>query len=317
MRVKNIIKKMHGLQVRQVFAPGQIFRSEYNDPDIVQELEYVTPDDPRSLDLYVPPFATDPAKEVYMKRATVKDQFINCGLSPVHFTVHTVIARDDIPSSYTLSGILNTGAPATYTYDCSVTTGHLFQQLFKIVKTTRRWLQPGRTMAVKVSRSYSPNKAFTGNYQANQTDWYLTKGQVIKIVVCRGILAYDNGQYNPVDNGNAIGLVPYMVQTYRKYYFSWYTMDDAEPDSNVLITPFFPTVMQANWNTGDDAFFPSYAVAQDNYVNNDVPARPQPVTQTAAPVLSRDNKQAKPSKQTAPTKDTSNVNTAGLKKLKI
>lgn len=279
---------MHGLQVVQTVSPFVLFRRGAADTFMYQLGAAFTLDAPGILNQSIAPFALDPNKEVYMKRCTARLSMVNCGLSPVKVTVIHIVAREDIPESRNLFSILETDAPTYQSYDVSVTSGHMFQSLWKIIKTKRKYLQPGRTMSVNLSRNYSPNKPFTGQYQANNVDWNYVKGNQSKIVIVTPIIGFDNANYNAVTNPQALTPVPFCVQTWLKRYFSYYTMDVADTSSIYTVGTGFPTNV-AGWNSAGTAYFPGYAVAQDNYIGSAVSARPQPVTQTSPPTVTEDD----------------------------
>lgn len=229
--VKNVVKKMHGLNVIQVINTGALNGSATTNSgtDQTRRLNIMDVDSPSNLqDLNI----FDGGRQVYFKRITACREFHNVGATSVRFMNVVVRARKDTPVSGSwpnintmVTQLLNDGIPYTYNY-ASPFTSNKFQKMFKILSTKRKLLRPGRLLKYRV-KAYVPNRPYTEQVEANSDEWLLRRGNKLLLTFTQGVPYFLFNDYTTVNLGNqSCTIVDHL-------YFSYYQMDDVEPTSTI------------------------------------------------------------------------------------
>lgn len=244
-RVKSIIKKMHGLNVLQTgLIPSALLTIGAATGNSQLAQVYVNGlDDPTNISaMYLAFYGSNAAfveRELYTKRWTCTWRFSNVGNMPCYLEVYTFRARTNIPVSQNLLSLLesfsNNSNGQNPGYDdayVSPLTSHEFQQTFKIVSSKTRLLVPGSMVKVRRVSRLMLGKPFTEFYEGATLYNYI-KGNTVLFVRVVGI---PTAAPEEIQTGNPFGacLLPARVLVTFKRYWSWYTMDDAIPNSAVI-----------------------------------------------------------------------------------
>lgn len=239
--VKNVVKKMHGLNTFQLTDSIRFLDSGLITGSQLTAFNYKTPDSPQILGVVMPSLTTDD-QQTYLKRLYVKTTWYNRGPLPCKVRHVWVRCRRDISSdtgtdgTVALAVIMAKNAPsaANVAY-VSNTTGEEFHRFFKILKTTDRIRRPGRAWTTKVKSSISRSRPVTWSNNGNTTLYHFRKGNKLLITWITGM------PFPREDEPLSVQCTgPYDVVAVDHHYCSFYNLDDVTPTS--IVSSVFPAV---------------------------------------------------------------------------
>lgn len=249
--VKNVVKKMHGLNKRQYVDFDSYFNSGIEGGSQQASFAHISPDSPNNLEALVDTLVTNSLSQTYIKRCTAHATLYNVGTLPVHVKVLYVRVRRDVAASAgldhstALANILNFNASPSVSYYnmpfVSNTSSDEFQKTFKMLRSTNRFLRPGRKMDITVKRKFG-NRVLNWVTDADNNQWYWRKGNRIAIWWIHG---FPVSPFNAPTESPGV-LTGYHLTSMLKWYVSYYNMNDVSADSVVkLVVPATrPDVMQ-------------------------------------------------------------------------
>jgi len=228
------VKKMHGLNVEQYTCFGTIDHphahfSHVNVTDPNQGhsalVWYFSPCRTSHL-ARIDPILANVNTEVYMKRCYVSSTVTNHLTVPIIVEVTKLWTRLDLTS---VEDPLVIGQEAAPTWDnayYSITTGHTFQNTFKIMSTKRYTVRGGKSIHVKTSKNKWAG-SITGRVEGDSS-FHIRKNMPYTVIRVYGCPM-------PLPSGpaglNGMCLGPFYASLLQKYYYSYYTMSDAIPTS--------------------------------------------------------------------------------------
>jgi len=245
-RVKGVVKKMHGLNKRQ-YAGFYVPWDQEVQPGSSQYAltQTIVLDSPQGLSQFLPTLfgnTTDDSRytEVYIKKFLGKMMYFNHCNYPCWLEYTYLRSRVDIPAGSTLEQLMSADGPLPYLAYISPFTGNSFQKQFKILKTRKKLIQPGKFCTVKFKKTFYP-KAYTGAVQGNTAKWFALEGNLFLYIRAYGypLLGHDTG-----DNHDFSLLGKIELSRLALSYISYYVMDDVRPDSTVAVQ--IPTPVPVN-----------------------------------------------------------------------
>lgn len=252
--VKNVVKKMHGLntvQTLEISDNTPLVNGYTAGSAITADYCHISPGSSFSLVTHIPQLemeTNENDRQVYIKRGFATIYFTNQSPQNIYFQTLTLRARNDIPNDYgtgtghtmertTLVSMMETG-PGTATVQdpyLSCTFGNFFQKNFKILKNKVKQVRPGKTWSV--AASFKPSNKPLTPQMLDQTRAVFRRGTIIKFFRVWGIPYFD-------PNESFHSVTPYIVSSVTKYYYSYYLMDDVIPSkaSSTFLTITRPSI---------------------------------------------------------------------------
>lgn len=264
-RVKQVVKKMHGLNTYHSVIYLQPTSWNYETGTPYHAVSYIfNISSPADLLSNIPAMVDTDDLQFYIKRLYSKSTFTNVSLHGVMMEVTTLVARNDIRVGQTINSIASTdvtgytnGLGALQVPYASWALSDSFKKNFKILASKKRILKPGqlKTVTCKVQKSYL-RKPVSANVEGDSIGYNYREGNIIKVVRFYGLPT--NWLSSGIDNG--VGLTPVVVRAIQTRYASYYRMDDAKPDAQIAYPNQFTTSSASNnatWN-------PTYATIAYN-----------------------------------------------------
>lgn len=247
--VQAVVKKMHGLQTFQKYeylAPLQ--RGLDAGSSIGTGFEVFGVDDPSTLVECLFKSETNTTREYYIKRHYIQLTLTNPFPTPMMCEFTWLRARQSIPVSPTWTDLPT--AIYTIVYDqngqggqlmpwISPYSGPTLHKWFKIIKTRKRIMKPGKPYFVKLQSSPSTRKRPLQVATEGDTQTYLLmRGQRVLIIRPYGLPSLVAGGNEDYPNNTTLN--EWALSLTRRTYTSWYNMD-VDFDSNSV--DFVPSEM--------------------------------------------------------------------------
>lgn len=237
---------MHGLNTVQTcdYIPS---RTQNNDSSQTQRaITQVVPcDNPQKLVVMSNGmFNAVDDTQAYMKRLYTTLILSNGSLFPNMLEVYWLECRDDIDSADSLEALMTADGVASDLPYISPTTGQNFLRKFKILKTKKIILRPTQTRTFTI-RARMRTRPMTYIADCNPVRYLYREGTRLLFYRVYGTPV----QYvKSAGWDNAVCLSPVWSHGIVKTYWSYYRMDDADP--NTITTSTLATTLPAQDNRG-------------------------------------------------------------------
>lgn len=236
--IRNVVKKMHGLQIRQGAEYAPLFwRSLASGSSAQATFNAYGVDDPVTLNYFLMYGESYDNREYYVKRMYDVHTLTNHTPAPCYVEIIYLMARASMPlnGSYT---DLATTVYVSMSQDVEGATDYplvpylsplvspFFRKNFKIVKRKVRLLQPGipRNFKLQCSKAIL-NKPIMKSVEGDNANWVIRKGNRIMAIRVYGCPA--PAIINTSSFQNETTLTSFTVSHMRRRYASWYNMDEA------------------------------------------------------------------------------------------
>lgn len=238
------MKKLHGLNTRQDIAFNTVLHAT-NGNSLSQQAEvfYFSHSSTQNLrNLLFSAEIPASTREYYVKRYYCRHTFVNTLPYPTIFEHSIVRARADIPRTtaqtnlptameYALTNGLVPGIDWIKAPYASIFASPFFRKTFKIVKSKRYVMKPGKLYNVKDNLTRSLlNRPIMNSKEGNTDQTIILKGGHVHIFRLYGTPIFNNGS-----SGAESCLTNHRVVQLTNFYASWYNMDDAQ--DNQQLTP--------------------------------------------------------------------------------
>lgn len=142
-----------------------------------------------------------------------------------------LMARKDINSSSSIATLIADGIPNWYPY-LSPFTNNEFLRYFKIMRSRKILMTPQKPKTFKLSRNFG-NKKMLQNVDMDGTSYYARRGNRFLMTRSYGIPINYTGTSVPGE-WNSTCLGPQHLVGLKSDYISYYRMDDATNDTNIV-----------------------------------------------------------------------------------
>lgn len=235
---------MHGLNTRQrvdYFAP--ISQIQYDGESQLSRIQSYSVDAPSTIKTIISVLNTSPELQVYVKRLYSIHYISNNYTHSCVCESYLLKLRYDIASPGTILGLMGQDAPDVLSPYISPLTGDDFRKQVKIVKSKRFIMKAGKTYKFKTPSMYNGRvKPINGDTEGNVSYNY-RKGNYIRMWRYYGVpnlFALDVTEPLPGTVLSGLGIT-HVYHTYASYY----SMDDATPDSTAF-TSLAPNMAASN-----------------------------------------------------------------------
>lgn len=239
-----MVKKLHGLNTRQDIALDPIIHATSGNSTSQQaEIAYFSHSSTQNLrNLLFSSEIAASTREYYVKRYYCRHTWVNTLSYPTIFEHSVVRARADIPRTadqtnlntamaYALTNGLTPGLDWIKTAYASIFASPYFRKTFKIIKSKRYVMKPGKLYRFKDNLTPSlRNRPIMNAKEGNVDQTIILKGGLVHIFRIYGTPIYNNGS-----SGAEACLSNHRVVHLTEFYASWYNMDDAQ--DNQQLTP--------------------------------------------------------------------------------
>lgn len=227
-----MVKKMHGIQIAQScdFIASVVANNDSGQSQLAQI--FVTYADNPAVMEAIAPQAFNPALpdlQLYMKRLYMTMYFNNGSQFNQMLEVFWCTSRDDIDSADNPIAFAGTDFQPNLPY-ISPVTSNAFTRRFKIYKSKKYMMAPGRTLSITV-KSRRRTRPMTYIADANSVRYNLREGNRFLMYRVYGTPVQLVPNTGPYAGGACLS--PYWLNRMCKRYFSYYRMDISDATSSV------------------------------------------------------------------------------------
>lgn len=259
---------MHGLNVRQrsAFILPITANNDNGQAQLTQQLYYVN-DVAVALRNNIPEINADDQNQIYMKRSYTRIYINNCSQFPCYLHVAWVTARRDVSTSEpTFPEYQAVDAPAANLPYFSGFTSSDWQRTFKITRSKHMMFYPMKPKVFTIKSQYAGRNRPINGLVEGDTNYQFRKGTQILVMRFTGVpFGYRDAA---LPNIQSTSLGPLQVRGLRADYYSYYLLNDVQPDSSFSAT--IPTsIGPTNQNTQLNPTYLNTAFNNSAWTSND------------------------------------------------